>query len=73
MCEDKMYIKKLDTLYYTLLLHSLTKLHNHIMSNLSKSVKLTQWLYFVTVFAHNPFSALALFVGRQEGHPVCKN
>ena len=38
------------------------------------------WVYTVVMYTHyiyviyiNAFSALMLLVGRQEGHPACKN
>jgi len=47
------------------LLHS-----NHILSNEEgKTIKISRFCYYFK-FA---FSALALLVGRQEEHPVCKN
>jgi len=29
-------------------------------------------LQFIPLFAGNPFGALTLLVGQQEGHPACK-
>jgi len=37
------------------------------------SVKLHTYIHIYCVSEKNAFSALILLVGRQEGHPACKN
>ena len=41
--------------------------NSHLLPHLNPD-----WFYLSVIGLPNPFSALTLLVGRQEGHPACK-